>query len=129
MKASDFLDDDDRYNVGQDDDDILFEMSNFRSNDTGLPSNIEIWVRSDPITHQHNRYRIKVLKDKQWAAIFTVGSNPVVVKNINQSLLLSEHRLITNWIKTYSSLIIGLIDSKYSTGEFTQELHKLRNMD
>lgn len=64
MKASNFLDDDDRYNTNQEDDDILYEMSNFSSYVTGLPNNIVLWVKSDPGEHGHSRYRLKVKKNK-----------------------------------------------------------------
>jgi len=108
--------------------DDLYEMSNFSSRTTGLPSNIVVWCRTDPMEHGHNRYRIKITKNNQWAAIFSVGSNPKIVKNINNTLSSNDERLIIDWIKNYSSLIIGLIDGKLDTTEFGFELQKLRNM-
>ena len=126
MKLSDFIDDEDRYNLGQLDEDILFEMSNFRSRVTGLPANIELWVRSDPVNHGHNRYRVKILKDRQWAAIYAVSQNPELIKNINNALSISENNEIIEFIKKVSSLIIQLIDSKIDTGEFEYEVVKLR---
>lgn len=128
MKVNEFLDDDDRYNTGQTDGDILFEMSNFRSRVTGLPSNIEIWTRTDPVNHGHNRHRVKVLKDKQWAAIYTVGQTPKCVKNINQTINTSEDAKIVNFISTYSSLLVSLIDDKIDTGEFEYEVLKHRGV-
>jgi hypothetical protein len=126
MKLSDFIDDEDRYNLGQLDEDILFEMSNFRSRVTGLPANIELWVRSDPVNHGHTRYRVKILKDRQWAAIYSVSQNPELIKNINNTLSISENNEIIEFIKKVSSLIIQLIDSKIDTGEFEYEVVKIR---
>ena len=108
--------------------DDLFEMSNFSSRTTGLPSNIVVWCRTDPLDHGHNKYRIKITKDNEWAAIFSVGSTPSIIKNINNSLSISEQREIVEWIKQYSSLIIGLIDNKLDTTEFGFEVQKLKNM-
>lgn len=109
--------------------DELFEMSNFSSRTTGLPSNIMIWCRTDPLNHGHNRYRIKVTKDNKWAAIFSVGSHSEILKNINHSLTDSEQSMISDWIERYNSLIISLIDGKLDTAEFSFEIQKRRNMD
>ena len=108
--------------------DELFEMSNFSSRTTGLPSNITVWCRTDPLNHGHDRYRIKVTKDNKWAGIFTVGQEPKLVKNINNDLSVGEVSTIQEWIKQYSSLIIELIDGKLDTAEFSFEIQKLRGM-
>lgn len=127
MKASDFLDDDDRYNPGQEDEDILFEMSNFNHKVTGLPHNIEVWVRTDPVNHGHNRYRVKILKDGRWSGIFTVGQDSHLVKNINDKLSQREQTEIKNWISSVSSLIIQLIDGKLDSYRFGEEVKKALN--
>ena len=126
MKIVEFIDDDDRYDAEQTDEDILYEMSNFRSRVTGLPSNIELWVRSDPVNHGHNRYRVKILKDRVWAAIYTVRQQPEMIKNVNDSITSLENKAVTQFIQSYGSLIIELIDSKIDSGEFEYEVLKLR---
>ena len=126
MKYSELFEDSDRYNPGQSDDDILYEMSNFRSRVTGLPSNIEIWVRSDPINHGHNRYRVKILKDREWAAIYSVGSNPELLESISDKLTKSDDGSIKEFISEYSPLLIQLIDCKIDTGEFEYAVIKAR---
>lgn len=118
MISSDFLLEDD-----------LYEMSNFNWRTTGLSSNIEVWCRTDPNDHGHSIYRLKIRKDREWAAIFTVGSEPLMVKDINNTISASEVSDITSWIMLYSSLLIGLIDSKIDTAEFAYELQKERNSD
>jgi hypothetical protein len=126
MKTSEFFDDNDRYAPDQSDEDILYEMSMFRARVTGLPTNIELWVRSDPVNHGHNRYRIKILKDRAWAGIYTVGQDPKLVKDINQTLTSDEDRKIKQFVKEFSSVIIELIDCKLDTGEFEYEVLKAR---
>lgn len=106
----------------------LYEMSNFSSRTTGLPSNIVIWCRTDPLEHGHDKYRIKVTKDNDWAANFSVGSTSKLVKNVNSSLSGKELRMISEWVEKYSSLIISLIDGKLDTTEFGFEVQKIRNM-
>lgn len=108
--------------------DDLFEMSQFDYKVTGLPSNIVVWVRSDPIDHGHNKYRVKILKDNEWSAIYTVSSNPTQIKNINNSIKGSEDVLIKQFIVSYHSLIIQLIDCKIDTYELGFQLKKLRGM-
>ena len=105
--------------------DDLYEMSNFLSKYTGLPSNIIVWVRTDPMNHGHNRYRIKITKDKEWAAIYTVGQSPTMVKNINYSITLKENGIILDWIKNVSSILISLIDGKIDTVDAATEFAKL----
>ena len=106
--------------------DELFEMSNFSSRTTGLPSNIVVWCRTDPLDHGHDKYRVKITKDREWTAIYQVGSTPNLVKNINNKLTTTEHNIIVDWISNYSSLLISLIDGKLDTAEFSFELQKMR---
>ena len=105
----------------------LFEMSNFSSRTTGLPANLVVWCRTDLGNHGHNRYRIKVSKNGEWAGIFTVGQLPLLVKEVNSTLTASDKAEISKWIAEYSSLLIGLIDGKLDSGEFSIQLQKLRN--
>jgi len=128
MTVQEFIDSDDRYNNEQSDEDILYEMSNFKSRVTGLPLNIELWVRTDPVNHGHNRYRVKILKDKQWAAIYLVGQNPICIKDINQTITAADSKSILDFISTFSALLISLIDDKIDTGEFEYEVKKHRGL-
>lgn len=107
--------------------DELYEMSHYKSKITGLPSNIEVWVRTDPQDHGHSRYRVKIKKDREYAGIFLVGKNASLVKDINNTLRQREINEIEEWISNYSSLIISLIDDKIDSAEFGMEVQKLRN--
>lgn len=104
----------------------LFEMSNFNSRTTGLPSNIEVWARTDLLDHGHTRYRLKVTKNKEWTAIFTVCAVPKLVKNINSTLTGSEISSLLDWIEEYFPLIIGLIDGRIDSAEFALAILKIR---
>jgi hypothetical protein len=108
------------------DEDILYEMSNFNSRTTGLPLGIEIWTRSDPMYHGHNRYRIKVSKNKIWAAIFSVGADPKILKDISSTLSHSEKSAILSWVSEHYPLLIGHIDGKIDSGELSIELQKIK---
>jgi len=106
--------------------DDLFEMSNFNWKTTGLPSDIDVWTRTDPTYHGHDRYRIKVTKSKEWAGIFTVSQNPKFIKNINESLTVNEQNQILNWVREYYPLIISHIDGRIDSAEFALEIIKIR---
>lgn len=107
-------------------DDILFEMSNVQSKVTGLPQNIQVWIRTDLSDHGHNRYRVKIRKNKQWAGVYLVNDNPSLAAPGHVELSSSEDKEVKTFIKTFTSLIISLIDEKISTGEFEYEVVKIR---
>ena len=97
--------------------DPLYEMSGFKSKTTGLPANIEIWTRTEPRNHGHSRYRVKVKKDREWAATFLVGSDPKMIDNYNHSLLGREIAQIQQFIIQHKSALINLIDDKIDSAE------------
>jgi hypothetical protein len=107
-------------------DDVLYEMSSIGWKTTGLSSNITVWVRSDPLNHGHNRYRVKILKDREWAAIYSVGSTPAQLKNINNSIMPGEDAQIKQFIKQFAPHIINLIDCTIDTVEFEMAVRKER---
>ena len=108
--------------------DIMFEMSNISSRTTGLPGNIVVWVRTEVQGHGHNKYRIKISKDKEWAGIFEVSNNASLLKNINNSLTPNEIAQIEMFVKTFKSHLINLIDGVVDTGEFNLAVLKDRGL-
>jgi len=104
----------------------LYEMSWFDYKTTGLPTNIKIWVRSDLKDHGHNRYRVKISKNNEWSAVFTVGKDPIKIKDINHALSPKEECQIIEFIREFYPLIIQLIDSKIDSGEMSNEIKKIR---
>lgn len=107
-------------------DDYLYEMSNFGSQVTGFPNNIILWTRTDEKDHGHSKYRVKIKKNKEWAAIYTVSSKPELVKNVNDTITSAEDTLIRNFIKQYSSHIINHIDGVTTSDEFILDVMKDR---
>jgi hypothetical protein len=105
----------------------LYEMSNFGYRTTGLSPSIEIWMRTETTQLPHSNYRVKIDKNKDYSAIFTVGKNPKVLKSSHKNKL-SEKEVseIKDFISNYSGLIIGHIDGKIDSGEFAIELQKIR---
>ena len=116
----------DKYDRDCDSEDILYEMSNFPSHITGLPENIQLWVRTDLSTHRHNRYRVKIRKNKQWAGVYLVGQFPEKIADGNVQLTTNEDNEIKKFINKFSTLIISLIDEKIDTATFGYELIKIR---
>lgn len=106
--------------------DPLYEMSNFGTRTTGLPSGIDIWTRTEPTSHGHSVYRVKVTKDNKWAAIFLVSTTPKMIKNINDSLQDSEISQIQNFIATHKSALINLTDGRIDSGECGMAIMKKR---
>jgi hypothetical protein len=105
----------------------LYEMSNFGPRTTGLPSSIEIWLRTEPIQLPHSNYRVKIDKNKQYSAIFSVGQKPEILKHNHKNMLTStEINTIKDFIISNVSLIIGHIDGKLDSGEFAIEIQKIR---
>jgi hypothetical protein len=101
-------------------------MSGFNSRTTGLPGNIEIWLRAEPLEHGHSRYRAKIKKNGKWSAIFLVGSDPKQVKNIDDGLLDREIREIQHFIVTHKSALVNLIDNKIDSAECGMAIMKKR---
>ena len=105
----------------------LYEMSNFGPRITGLPPSITLWVRTETKQLPHSNYRVKVEKHNQYAAIFSVGQNPSLLKQSNKNkLTANEISDIADFIENYSSLIISHIDGKLDSGELALEILKIR---
>ena len=108
----------------------LYEMSNFGHRTTGLNTAIELWMRTEPNKLQHSNYRVKIDKNKEYSAIFSVEQDPKMLKMSHKNKLSAkEISEIVNFIKKYSSLIIGHIDGKLDSGEFAFELQKIRGLE
>lgn len=105
----------------------LYEMSNFGPRTTGLSSSIEIWLRTEPIQLPHSNYRVKIDKNKQYSAIFSVEQQPQILKHSHKNKLsANEINEIKDFISNNLSLIIGHIDGKLDSGDFAIEIQKTR---
>lgn len=108
--------------------DMLYEMSWFDPDDTGLPNGINIWLRADPTDHGHSRYRLKVDKDNTPAGIFLVSSTPRMIKPLRHKLSPKEINAIEDFIKDNLSVLINHIDSKISSARCGMDIQKNRSM-
>lgn len=58
----------------------LYEMSNFRSDRTGLSPGITMWVRTEPTGLLHSKYRVKFDHPQHGSAVFALwGDEPIQV--------------------------------------------------
>lgn len=97
----------------------LFEMSNYSSDDTGLPSGMSIWVRSEPNGLPHTKYRIKISHPQKGSAVFALwGDEPKQLtgnreitgndlKKISELIKLSHDSIIKHINGEISSLVLG----------------------
>ena len=108
----------------------LYEMSNFGHRTTGLPSNIDIWVRTETSKLQHSNYRIKVEKNKEYAAIFSVEEYPkMIIQSHKNKLTGDELNEIVDFIATHFDLIIDHIDGKIDSGDLAYEIRNARGVE
>jgi hypothetical protein len=56
----------------------LYEMSNFRSNTTGLSNGTELFVRAEPVTLPHVKYRIKISHVQRGSAVFAIWGDDAI---------------------------------------------------
>lgn len=110
-------------------DKFIVEMANFLADVTDLPANIVLWTQPQPNELPHNKYRMKVYKDRVHAATFTIGSDPVPVwgvRNPKFQLNGAEESEVKSVISRYSTLFIQLVDDKLSGDDVKQEIKRIR---
>jgi len=110
----------------------LFEMAHYSHATTGLPANIIIWVRTQPQALPHNKYRVKVTKNKESSVTFAVWDTKKQFDKtdvVKDQLSGREERLIKDFIKKYKSLIISHVDGKIDSTMLGMEIIKIRGME
>ena len=113
----------------REDDQFVIEMANFLSDVTELPANIVLWTKPQPKDLPHNKYRIKVFKDRIHVATYSVGQTPQILWNINRNkfkLTTEESQEVMNIISKYSTLFIQYIDAKLTSDEIKQEIKRIK---
>ena len=111
------------------DDEFVIEMANFLSDVTELPANIVLWTKPQPEDLPHNKYRIKVFKDRIHVATYSIGQQPKLLWRTNRnkfSLNKDEDTEVINVISKYSSLFVQYVDSKLSSDEIKQEIKRIK---
>jgi hypothetical protein len=120
MKLTDLLNENDAFVV---------EMANFLADVTDLPANIVLWTRTQPEELPHNKYRIKVFKDRIHCATYTIGEAPRsvwVTGDAKQRLDSYEEQEAMKVISVYSPLFIQYVDGKINADDAKHEIKKIR---
>ena len=108
---------------------FVMGMANFLSDVTDLPANLVLWTKPQPNELPHNKYRIKVFKDRIHCATFSIGQQPHLLWEItNKQYRLDQYETgeVQTVINNFSSLFIQYIDSKLSTDLLKQEMKKVK---
>ncbi|CAB4129905.1 hypothetical protein UFOVP116_172 [uncultured Caudovirales phage] len=109
-------------------DQFVTEMGNFLADVTHLPANIVLWTKTQPKELPHNKYRMKVFKDRAHVATFSISENPKLIWQLGRkkySLDVYEETESKNIIAEFSSLFIQLVDGKIDTATIKYEIKKM----
>lgn len=112
-------------------DTFIVEMANFLADITDIPGNVVLWTRTQPEELPHNKYRMKIFKDKIHVAMFSIGENPQLLWRIHRKkYFLEPYELeqVKKTISKYSSLFIQYVDNILTTDEVKQEIKRYKGM-
>lgn len=110
----------------------LYEMSNYNSDATGLPSGTKLWVRTEPIGLPHTKYRIKIDHPQRGSAVFSLwgdetqqvaGSWQVTGNDLKKVVTLI--RLTSNALRQH---IDGATDSSQLGADFVAVKQQVENV-
>lgn len=107
---------------------FVTEMGNFLSDVTNLPANIVLWTKSQPDALPHDKYRMKVFKDRIHVATYSIGENPQLLWNTGRkkySLDSYESIEAVKVIRDFSSLFIQLVDGKITDKDAKYEINRI----
>ncbi len=109
-------------------DQFVVEMGNFLSDVTDLPANIVLWTKPQPEALPHEKYRMKVFKDRIHVATYSIGAAPTLIWQTGRkkfSLDTSEAREAATVIGNFSSLFIQLVDGKITDRDVKYEIKRI----
>ena len=109
-------------------DQFVVEMGNFLSDVTDLPANIVLWTKPQPEALPHEKYRMKVFKDRIHVATYSIGATPTLLWQTGRkkfSLDTSEAREAATVIGNFSSLFIQLVDGKITDRDVKYEIKRI----
>jgi len=94
---------------------------------TGLPKNIEIAINPNDANLKRSNVRIKIYKDGNAAASFSVaGIIKKAIEHPTNQLTQGETDLVTKFIATYRATVLQLVDSVISTSDFERIILQAR---
>lgn len=95
------------------DEDLLYEMSNFRKKITGLPVNLSLQIQTDEEKrYQHNLPRLKFQNNTADTVTSKQDLIPVSIDPINPEVLIDKpynkkyYRIVRKWIIDHYDLLI-----------------------
>jgi hypothetical protein len=106
-------------------DHFVTEMGNFLSDVTNLPANIVLWTKPQPEGLPHDKYRMKIYKDRIHVATYSISKNPELIWKIRRkkyALDAYESKESINVISKFSSLFIQLVDDKITDNDVKYEI-------
>lgn len=109
-------------------DQFVTEMGNFLADVTDLPANIVLWTKTQPEELPHNKYRMKVFKDRVHVATFAISENPKLICQLGRkkyALSAYETNEVIKVIATFSPLFIQLVDGKITNNNLKYEIKKI----
>lgn len=109
-------------------DHFVTEMGNFLADVTDLPGNIVLWTKPQPEELPHDKYRMKVYKDRIHVATFTIAQTPQLLWKTGRkkyALNTFESNEAVNVISKFSSLFIQLVDNKITDDTVKHEIKKI----
>jgi len=109
-------------------DEFISEMGNLIADFTEIPGNITLWTRPQPDELPHNKYRIKVFKDRAHICTFTIGKNPKLVETFPRLGKLDSFEEIETkkFISDFSSLLIQYVDDKITLSKLKVDVQRER---
>jgi hypothetical protein len=108
---------------------FVAEMANFLADVTELPANIVLWTRPQPLELAHNKYRMKVFKDRIHVATYSIGLTPKLLWEILRDkyrLDSDESAETVQVISKFSSLFVQYVDGKLSSDDVKYEIRRSR---
>lgn len=95
----------------------LYEMSNFRSDRTGLPNGVEIFVRTEPITLPHVKYRIKLNHAQKGSAVFAIWGDEAIQVAGNWKVTGTDLNKVKTLVLLNQKHLIKYIDGVEDSGD------------
>jgi hypothetical protein len=109
-------------------DNFVTEMGNFLADVTDLPANIVLWTKPQPNELPHDKYRMKVFKDRIHVATYSISKNSDLfwkTRRKKYQLDIHEEKTVTKVISDFSSLFIQLIDEKITDNQAKYEIKRI----
>lgn len=95
----------------------LYEMSNYNSDETGLPPGTKTWIRTEPVSLPHTKYRIKFDHPQHGSAVFSLWGDEAQQVAGNWQVSGKELKRILTFIRLTNEMLRQHIDGTRSSGQ------------